>query len=117
MAKRTTKHADRRIKERFGSNVDGIGLANGARHNGIALNDLAHYASDTQFPMLKRLFYNKGTQGKTVRLYRGYVFIFFNTSKRLITMYPIASEFLEEYEKARFIEELKHETYRKERRQ
>lgn len=116
MAKRTTKHADRRIRERFG-NVDGVSLANGARHNGIALNDLANYASDIQFPMLKKLFHNKGTQGKTVRLYMGYVFIFFNSSKRLITMYPIASEFLEEYGKARFIEEIKREIYRKERRQ
>lgn len=34
---------------------------------------------------------------KRVKLYRGYVFIFFNNSRRLITCYPIPEKHMKEY--------------------
>ena len=104
-----TYHAMKRIDERFG-NYDQRALVNGARHSGLDENDLKGTSE------LLAFYRKKASSGKRIFLYAGFVFVFFTSSKRLITMYPIPEELMEEYRAVEHKEEEKREKYRRSRR-
>lgn len=110
MSKKVTKHAKKRILERFGK-CDVESLSRGARHSGLMDYDLA------EAPKLLEFYRKKSMTGKNVYIYSGYVFIYFTTSKRMITMYPLPEEYKEEYEKVAYKEGLKQEAYRRSKRE
>lgn len=119
-AKLPTEHAKRRMSERWGG-CDSIALANGARHCGLGLNDIENWERcDDGFELKKLKSYiqaRESHQGKNVKLYDGFCFIFMRTSGRLITMYKIENEdVLEEYKNVHWIEKRKREKYRRMRR-
>lgn len=104
-----TYHAMQRIDERFG-NYDKLALVNGARHSGLTEADLE------EVPELLAFYRKKAFSGKRVFIYAGFVFVFFTSSKRLITMYPLPEELMEDYMKVEYKEEEKREKYRRSRR-
>lgn len=104
-----TRHAKKRILERFGK-YDVESLSNGARHSGLKDYDL------TETPKLLAYYRKKASTGKNVYIYAGFVFIYFTTSKRMITMYPLPKELMEEYEKVAYKEDMKQEAYRRSKR-
>lgn len=88
-----TKHGFRRVKERtnIGSKEIKKELIN------IAIKKGLHYGAIPPGP-LRDFLYSKAKVGnKRVKLYKGYIFIFFVNSKRLITCYPLPEQFQEEY--------------------
>ena len=107
--KKLTYHAMKRIDERFG-NYDKLALVNGARHSGLTDSDLE------EVPDLLAFYRKKAHSGKRVFIYAGFVFVFFTSSKRLITMYPLPEELMEDYMKVEYKEEEKREKYRRSRR-
>ena len=62
--------------------------------NGLNLNDLP------DGPLKNYVYAKTKIRGKRIKLYRGYVFIFFRASKRMITCYPIPEKHVEEYNAA-----------------
>lgn len=93
--KKFTKHGYLRVKERTTITDNEINtLSSYAIKNGVNYNEIIDGP-------LKMFVWNKQRKGnKRVKLYRGYVFIFFLNSRRLITCYPIPDEFLEDYKKS-----------------
>lgn len=87
-----TFHGYNRIRERSVINEKDLkqisvrAIKNGLNFWDLPPGDLKSYVG-----------YKIAKQGKKVKLYRGYVFIFFINSKRLITCYPIPEKHLEEY--------------------
>lgn len=105
-----TQHAKKRILERFGK-YDVESLSNGARHSGLKEHDLL------EVPNLLEYYRKKAHTGKKVYIYSGFVFIYFSTSKRMITMYPLPDEYKEDYEKVAYKEAEKQESYRRSKRE
>lgn len=92
--KQYTYHAYERIKER--SNIKNKELYNLSSHaikNGISFNQIPPGS------LKSYVGYKVAKKNKRVKLYRGYVFIFFKNSKRMITCYPIPEKHLKEYKK------------------
>lgn len=110
MPSKVTKHAKKRIYERFGK-YDVEALSRGARHSGLQEYDLE------ETPNLLAFYRKKSQTGKKVYIYSGFVFIYFTTSKRMITMYPLPDEYKEEYEKVAYKEAEKQEMYRRSKRE
>lgn len=104
--KRSTSHSRMRAKQR--------GIAQppyaSARRYGITLNDaLRQLGSDS---MLSRyLWFRTMKRGKKVKIYKHNVYVFFNTSDRCITCYPLPEWLNEEYELISFMEKEKKEAY------
>lgn len=93
---RFTFHGYSRVKERlpFSENeLKSINLY--AKKNGLSLADLVEGSRLYKYIRSKESYRNK-----TVKLYRGYVFVLCRNSKRIITCYPIKEEYLEEYNEA-----------------
>lgn len=90
--KQYTTHGFERVKER--SDFCDKQLNNLSRYaikNGINISDIPD-------GRLKKYVWHRIKQrDKRVKLYRGYVFIFFKNSKRLITFYPLPDFFIPEY--------------------
>ncbi|MBR3208835.1 MAG: hypothetical protein IKF82_01060 [Bacilli bacterium] len=105
---RFTVHGYNRVKERtdvIDKEVKTLSLY--AVKNGLNLGDLEE-------GFLKKYVEKRINQGqKRVKLYRGYVFIFFKNSRRLITCYPIPDYLFEDYKKARMrkIERRKNKSF------
>lgn len=74
------------IKEKELNNLSFYAIKNGIDYNCIPAGPLKNY-----------LWYRANKYNKRIKLYRGYVFIFFQNSRRLITCYPIPEKHLEEY--------------------
>ena len=89
-----TYHGFVRVKER--SNICSqeikrlgyLAVKNGINHSQILPGPLRNFVE-------KKI----ASKGKRVKLYRGYVFIFFVNSNRLITCYPIPTKYIDEYNK------------------
>lgn len=92
--KNLTYHSYERLKERTTLREDELkrisyyAIKNGLDFSNLPSGDLKSYVG--------RKIEKKN---KRVKLYRGYVFIFFLNSKRMITCYPIPEKHLKEYEK------------------
>ena len=90
--KQFTYHGYLRIKERSNisekeiRNLSVLAIRNGIGFTQIPPGSLKSYVGSKE-----------GQKKKRVKLYRGYVFIFFLNSKRLITCYPIPEKHLKEY--------------------
>lgn len=93
---RFTFHGYTRAKERLPFNDNELKSINlYAKKNGLNLNDL-----EVGSPLYNYLRAKESYRNKTVKLYRGYVFVFCRNSKRVITCYPIKEDYLEEYNEA-----------------
>lgn len=99
-----TFHGFIRVKERLNVKDKEIKtLSLYAIKNGLNLGDLSE-------GRLRTFVINKMNQKhKRIKLYRGYVFIFFKNSNRLITSYPIPESLMSEYEIARRRKNKKYE--------
>ena len=92
--KQYTLHGYERVKERSNisdkelNNLSFFAIKNGIGFNQVPTGKLRNY-----------LWYRAYKNDKRIKLYRGYVFIFFKNSRRLITCYPIPEKHIEEYEK------------------
>lgn len=92
--KQYTKHGIERIKERTDiSKHDLKMLSKYAIKNGMNLQDIP------PGPFKSYVGYKVHKENKRIKIYRGYVFIFFKTSYRLITCYPIPEKHIDEYNK------------------
>lgn len=90
--KQYTYHGYLRVKERSNINDKEIqNLSFMAIKNGIAFTQIP------PGPLKSYVGYKMSQGNKRVKLYRGYVFIFFLNSRRLITCYPIPEKHYEEY--------------------
>lgn len=89
-----TYHGFLRVKERSNicdkeiKRLGYLAIKNGINHNQIPPGPLRNFVE-------KKI----ALKGKRVKLYRGCVFIFFLTSNRLITCYPIPNKYIDEYNK------------------
>ncbi len=89
--KQYTYHGFERVRER--SNIKEKNLSLYAVKNGISINQIP------PGPLKSYVGCKMAKGGKRVKLYRGYVFIFFWNSKRMITCYPIPEKHMDEYNK------------------
>ena len=92
--KQYTYHGFERAKER--SNISDKELNNLSLYavkNGINFNQIP------PGPLKSYVGWKTAQGGKRVKLYRGYVFIFFLNSRRMITCYPLPEKHMEEYKK------------------
>lgn len=90
-----TRHAYDRVTERTDMNsTELIYISRYAIKNGLNFNDLP------DGPLKNYVYAKSKIKGKRIKLYRGYVFIFFRASKRMITCYPIPEKHVEEYNAA-----------------
>lgn len=81
-----------------------------ARRYGITLNDAIGQLGDSN-PLSKWLLFKTLKKGKKVKIYKHNVYIFFNTSDRCITCYPLPEWLNEEYEKIDYMEKGKKKAY------
>lgn len=89
-----TQHGYLRIKQRSNINDNELKqISSSAIKKGINFGELP------SGPLKSYVGFKKRQKDKRVKLYKGYVFIFFINSKRLITCYPIPEKHLEEYNK------------------
>lgn len=89
-----TYHGYLRIKERSNINDNELRqISIWAIKNGINFSEIP------PGPLKSYVGWKIAKKGKKVKLYRGYVFIFFLNSRRLITCYPIPEKHLPEYNK------------------
>lgn len=92
--KQYTYHGFKRTRERTGiDDKDKKLLGSHAVRNGLNFYELP------PGPLKSYVGFKIAKKGKRVKLYRGYVFIFFKTSNRIITCYEIPERHLEEYKK------------------
>lgn len=86
-----TKHAKIRFKERTDfASKDMNKICKLAIKNGLSFK---------QLPKGNLKKYLSVRNHKRIKIYQGFIFFFFKTSNRLITIYPIPEQFLEEYKK------------------
>lgn len=92
-AKRQTRHGLERIKTRGGitNNNQALTTIRNASKKGLSIADI-------EDGPLKNYLKSKD-HGKRVKLYKRYVYIFNKTSDRVITLYPLPEEYLEEAKK------------------
>ena len=90
--RKQTLHSLDRAKER-------IGVANKKQAEIMIRNAFRKGKSVGEFPdgRLKN-YINSKRHHKKVKVYKGKIFIFSNTSNRCITLYPIPEDLMEEYE-------------------
>lgn len=88
-----TQHGYDRVKERtnFGFKERNKELIN------IVIRKGLHYGAIPPGPLRDFLYSKAKVANKRVKLYKGYIFIFFVNSNRLITCYPLPEQFKEEY--------------------
>ncbi len=90
--KRFTSHAYKRVFERVDiKDVSFETLCIYAKKNGL------DYGQLPEGPLRTYLYLKHEKRNKKAKIYRGYVFIFFNNSKKLITCYPLPDKYQEEY--------------------
>lgn len=90
--KQFTYHGFQRTEERTGiEDRDKKRLGSYAVRNGI------DFCQIPPGPLRSYVGFKIAQKGKRVKLYRGYVFIFFKTSNRIITCYEIPKRHLTEY--------------------
>lgn len=90
--KQFTYHGFQRAEERTGiDDRDKKRLGSYAVRNGI------DFCQIPPGPLRSYVGFKIAQKGKRVKLYRGYVFIFFKTSNRIITCYEIPKRHLAEY--------------------
>ncbi len=91
--KNQTRHGLERAKSRVGiaNKHQAIVTIRNASKKGLNIADIEDGA-------LKEYLKSKD-HGKRVKLYKRYVYIFNKTSDRVITIYPLPDEYLEEYKK------------------
>jgi len=89
-----TYHGYKRATERVALNPKELQrISLWAIKNGINPHDIPEGA------LKKYVLSRVNRYHKRIKLYRGYVFIFFETSRRMITCYPVPERFLDEYKK------------------
>lgn len=92
--KKFTVHGYNRVVERSDINEKELQtLSMYAIRNGLNDKDIPRGALKSYFRRKKRI------GNKKIKIYRGYVFIFFVNSNRLITCYPLPEKYREEYER------------------
>lgn len=92
--KNLTLHSYERLLERTDLRYEELKqISSLAIKNGISFSELP------SGPLKSYVGRKISRRGKRVKLYRGYVFIFFINSKRMITCYPIPDKHLGEYKK------------------
>lgn len=109
--KKYTSHAKIRAEQR---GVD-ISKAKSAKKYGINHKDVL-LALGFGSPLEGYMFKRTAKRDKKVRIYQHNVFVFFRTSDRCITCYPLPEELEEEYEKVRHIENERKEQFKKRKR-
>ena len=88
-----TYHGYKRIKERSNISEKEINrISIWAMKNGLNFQEIP------PGPLKSYVGFKKAKKGKKIKLYRGYVFVFFLNSKRVITCYPIPEKHMAEYQ-------------------
>ena len=92
-AKRQTRHGLSRMNTRIGISNEEIAIntIRCASKKGMSISEFEEGA-------LKDYLRTKD-HGKRIKVYKGTIYIFNKTSDRVITLYPIPEEFMEEYNK------------------
>ena len=110
---KATAHALSRMRER-GVVGDGSDKARCARMYGVNLFEIEkNLGADSQLAMFVAM---KQGSGKKVKLYGGYVYVFFSTSDRCITCYKLPDCYDVEYALVRWIETKHREDYKRSKR-
>lgn len=109
--KKYTTHAKIRAEQR---GVD-ITKAKSAKRYGINHKDVL-LALGFGSPLEDYIFKRTAKRDKKVKIYKHNVFVFFRTSDRCITCYPLPEELEEEYEKVRHMEDDKKKQFEKRKR-
>lgn len=89
-----TFHGYTRIKER--TDIGEKEIRNLSR---LAIKNGVNFGQVPEGAFRNYLNWKVAKRGKRIKLYRGYIFIFFLSSRRLITVYPIPEKHMEEYKK------------------
>ena len=91
--KNQTAHGMRRVSERCGISKDNAKcFIRAASIHGYSPSHMPEGSKLRDYTLLKE--YGKG---KRVKIYKGFIFIFNNTSNRLITAYPIPDDLIDEF--------------------
>ncbi len=90
--KQFTLHGYNRVKQRTDFKITkNTNLSASAVKYGLNFNDIP------PGPLKSYVGWKRARGGKRIKLYKGYVFVFFLNSKRLLTCYPIPEKHLAEY--------------------